>query len=291
MPIVSMSEILMDARIKKYAVGCYNAINLDMIRGVIEAAEQENSPVILCHAEIHFKYTPLGKIAPILVNEASSARVPVALLLDHGKSFNAMIQAIKLGFNAIMYDGSALSYDENLHKTKEIVKIAKAVGVSVEAELGRVTRPKSAGADGNEEDSVIDDLSLYTDPLMAQKFVENTGVDALAVAFGTAHGVYLRKPKLDLQRLRELSENVAVPLVMHGGSGLSSEDFKKTIEQGISKINYYTGMAIYGADRIREELTKCNDKVFYHHLMMTSIDAFREVTQETMRIFGSSGRA
>lgn len=291
MSIVTMSEILKDAQAKRYAVGCYNAINLDMIRGVIEAAEEEKSPVILCHAEVHFKFTPLEKIAPILVNEARNAKVPVALLLDHGKSFDAIVIAMHLGFNAIMYDGSSLNYDENVSNTKEIVKIAKTLGFDVEAELGHVTRPKSAGAEGDEDDSVIDDTSLYTNPLQARKFVEETGVNALAVAFGTAHGVYLKTPKLDLERLKQIKTKVDVPLVMHGGSGLSAENFKNSIENGISKINYYTGMALHAAERLKEELNKTDGNVFYHNLMVSTIDAIREDVQKTMRMFGSSRRA
>lgn len=290
MSIIAMSEMLKDAKKKKYGVGCYNAINLDMIRGVIKAAEEEQSPVILCHAEVHFKYTPLEMIAPILVNEALSAKVPVALLLDHGKSFDAIVKAMKLGFNAVMYDGSSLEYGENLNNTKEIVKIAKAIGAEVEAEIGHVTRPKSAGADGDEDDSVIDDTSLYTQPDQAQKFVEETSVDALAVAFGTAHGVYLRKPKLDLERLSEISKQVNVPLVMHGGSGLKREDFENSIENGISKINYYTGMAVYSAEQIKQRF-ETGEKVFYHHLMMTAIDAFCDDVKKTMKLFRSSGKA
>jgi fructose-bisphosphate aldolase class II len=291
MSLVSMKEILRDARKKRYAVGCYNAINLEMIRGVIGAAEEERSPVILCHAEVHFKYTPIEKIAPILVREAENAKVPVAILLDHGKSFDAVVKAMKLGFNAIMYDGSNLGYEENIKNTKEIVKIARAMGVSVEAELGHVTRPKSGGAEGEEDDSVIDDTSLYTEPEQAKEFVERTGVDALAVAFGTAHGVYLKTPRLDLERLDMISKKVDVPLVMHGGSGLSEEDFKGSIQSGISKINYYTGMAVNCAERLKEELLTADGKAFYHNLMMTAINTFYEDARKTIRLFGSNGKA
>jgi fructose-bisphosphate aldolase class II len=291
MSLVSMKEILRDARKKRYAVGCYNAINLEMIRGVIGAAEEERSPVILCHAEVHFKYTPIEKIAPILVREAENAKVPVAILLDHGKSFDAVVKAMKLGFNAIMYDGSNLGYEENIKNTKEIVKIARAMGVSVEAELGHVTRPRSGGAEGEEDDSVIDDTSLYTEPEQAKEFVERTDVDALAVAFGTAHGVYLKTPRLDLERLGMISKKVDVPLVMHGGSGLSEEDFKGSIQKGISKINYYTGMAVNCAERLKEELFKADGKAFFHNLMMTAINTFYEDARKTIRLFGSNGKA
>lgn len=290
MAIVSMKEILKDAKEKKYAVGCYNAINLDMARGVIKAAEEENSPAILCHAELHFKYTPLEMLAPILVNAARTAKVPVAILLDHGKSFESALKAISLGFNAVMYDGSNLPYEENKSNTKEIVKAAKALGATVEGELGYVVRPKSGGAEGDEDDSVIDDTTFYTDPYQAQEFVSETGIDALAVAFGTAHGVYLKKPCLDLERLSLINKNTGVPLVMHGGSGLTDEDYVNSIKNGICKINFYTGMALYSAKEI-EKCFKKDDTIFYHQLMMTSIDAFTRDVKRTMRIFRSSNKA
>lgn len=291
MALVSMKEMLKDAQKRQYAVGCFNSINLDMIRGIIEAAEAEKSPVILCHAEIHFKFTPLEKIAPIIVEEAKNAKVPVAILLDHGMSFSAMVKAMHLGFNAIMFDGSELNYDENVKRTKEIVKIAKELGVSVEAELGHVVRPKSGGAEGEEDDSIIDDRSLYTDPQQAKKFIEETQADSLAIAFGTAHGVYLKKPKLDLERLNKIKQMVDVPLVMHGGSGLSEVDFQNSIDNGISKINYYTNMALSTASKIKEEMNKSDGNVFYHNLMMWSIKYFKEDVRKTMRVFRSNNKA
>jgi len=291
MALVSMKELLKDAKEKKYAVGCYNAINLDMARGVVEAAEKENSPVILCHAEVHFKYTPLEKIAPILLNEAVTAKVPVAVMLDHGKSFNAIIKAMKLGFNAVMYDGSDLTYDENVRKTKEIVRIARALDVAVEAELGHVVRPKSAGAEGEEDDSSVGDEMLYTNPTQAFEFIKETDADALAVAFGTVHGLYLKEPKLDFERLCDINERLKVPLVMHGGSGLPEEDIRNSIENGICKINYYTGMAVKAAEKVKEMLMLSNGNIFYHNLMITAIDSFCDEVSKTMKLFGSTGKA
>lgn len=160
MALTAMRDMLQDASSRGYAVPCFNAINLDMIRGIIEAAEEERSPVILCHAEIHFKYTPLEVIAPIMVNAAQRAKVPVSILLDHGKSFAAVIRAMHLGFNAIMFDGSEYEYEENVRRTAEVVKIARTLGVSVEGELGYVTRPRSGGAEGEDDDAIIDDTSL-----------------------------------------------------------------------------------------------------------------------------------
>jgi fructose-bisphosphate aldolase class II len=285
-----MNEILADAKSKQYAVGCFNAINLDMIRGVLMAAESQKSPVILCHAEVHFKFTPLEMLAPILVEEARRAKVPVAILLDHGKSFSAIVRAMKLGFNAVMFDGSELPYQENLAGTAEVVKIAHELGVSVEAELGHVTRPKSGGAEGDDEDTIIDDKSLYTNPDQAKDFLEATRADALAVAFGTAHGVYLKKPSLDLERLAAIRRSVDVPLVMHGGSGLSSEDFKSSVKAGISKINYYTGMALEAARQVTERSNASKDPVFYHNQMMWGVQAIAEDVSRAINLFGSAGK-
>lgn len=291
MALVSMREILRDAETGKYAVGCFNAVNLDMARGVLEAAEELKAPVILCHAEVHFKYTPIEKLAPVLVNEARQANVPVALLLDHGKSFSAVIKAMNLGFNAVMYDGSDLPYDQNIENTKEVVRIANVLGVAVEAELGHVVRPKSAGADGDEDDSTAGDESFYTQPEQALDFVNKTGVDALAVAFGTAHGVYLKKPILDLGRLKEIREAVNVPLVMHGGSGLEPVDFQNSILSGITKINYYTGMAKYAAEKMKEALNADHGILLYHNVMMDAIAAIKENVKQAIELFGSAGKA
>lgn len=288
----SMKELLQDAAKRGYAVPCFNAINLDMARGIIQAAEEEQSPVILCHAEIHLKYTPLAKLAPILVREMQEASVPVAVLLDHGKNFDVIMQAMHLGFNSIMFDGSELDYDLNVEKTREMVRIAHSLNVSVEGELGYVTRPRSGGAEGEDDDSISDDTSHYTVPEQARDFVEKTGVDALAVAFGTVHGIYLNEPKLDLARLDAIRSACGVPLVMHGGSGLSQDDFAQSIARGIAKINYYTGMALDASQRMKALLAADSDSsVYYHHLMMNAIESICQDARRVMRMFGSSGKA
>ena len=288
---VSMSEMLQDAYRRHYAIPCFNAINLDMVRGIIEAAEQEQSPVIICHAEIHFKYTPLEQIAPIMVAAMNRAKVPVSILLDHGKSFSAVMNAMHMGFNAVMFDGSEYEYEENVRRTSEVVKIAKTLGVSVEGELGYVTRPKSGGAEGEDDDSIVGDTSLYTDPEQAREFVERTGIDALAAAFGTVHGIYLKKPVLDLERLEKIKEVAGVPIVMHGGSGLSDTDFSNTIDKGVAKINYYTGMASKVMDGVKARSIQSNESGFYHEHMMHVIHDIREDSQQIMRKFRSSGKA
>jgi fructose-bisphosphate aldolase, class II len=294
MALISIKEILKDAESRKYAVGCYNALNLEMTRGVIQAAEEEKSPVIICHAEVHFKYMPLESIAPVMLNEAKKAKVPVAVLLDHGKSFAAVIKAMHLGFNSIMFDASELPYEENVKKTAEIVKIAKELGVSVEAELGHVTRPKGGGTGGEEEEEALDAMdnkSNYTDPAKAREYIERTGIDALAPAFGTAHGVYLKKPQLDIERLVQIKSNSCVPLVMHGGSGLANEDFRNAIKNGISKINYYTGMSLNASASIKQKLMDSDGMTGYHQVIAWAMEAVREDVKVTMRLFASSNKA
>lgn len=289
MALVAMKEMLRDAQQKGYAVGCYNAINLEMIRGVIEAAEQEKAPVVLCHAEVHFKYTPIDVIGPIMLEAAKRASVPVAVHLDHGKSFSAVMKALKLGFTSVMYDGSILPYEENVRKTEEVVRIAREFGVSVEAELGHVTRPVEGGSgDGHELHEDTEDL--HTRPEEAARFVRDTGVDALAVAFGTAHGIYVSQPKLDFERLTLIRKACDVPLVMHGGSGLTEEDFRKAVEHGISKINYYTGMSLAVPASVKERLNTGKEPAYYHEVMGWSIETIRRDAAVTMQMFGCSNR-
>ncbi len=290
MPLISMKKMLKDAQKRNYAIGSFNAINLDMVRGIIEAAEEENSPVIICHAEVHFQYTPLGKIAPILINEAQDADVPVAVLLDHGKTFSSIMKAMQLGFNGIMFDGSRLSLAENIEKTAEIVKIAHELDVSVEAELGHVSRPEGGGAEDDEDAAKEEHERLHTKPGQVSEFVEKTGVDCLAVAFGTAHGIYLSEPQLDFDRLAQLKEATDVPLVMHGGSGLSEEEFQKSIDKGICKVNYYTGMAFKATNDIKEKLNQTQENVYYHDMMMWSIESFKKDVRESLRRFDSNDK-
>ena len=253
--LVSLKELLDQAKIEKKAVGAFNGTTLEAIRGIIQAAEELECPVILQHAQSHDELIDLDEIGPILKYYAKRAKVPVALHLDHGSSFERCVQALHLGFTSVMYDASAKSFEDNVKETAEIVKIAHAVGAGVEAELGhiftsQVVQGEGAGSDGKDD---YDDLdSIYTDPEVAGEFVEKTGVDCLAVAFGTTHGVYLTEPKLDLPRVAEIRDAAGVPLVMHGGSGVSDEDYRVAIENGICKVNYYTYMNTAGGKASKE---------------------------------------
>ena len=234
--LVTLKEILKDAEDKKYGVGLFNMLNLEMARGIIEAAEEERSPLILGVAEVHLPLIPFDYAANIMRHIAEKSTVPVCLHFDHGVNYGKIMDAIRNGFSSVMYDGSSLPYEENIANTKEISKVAHSLGISVEAELGHVGQGSCA------EDFDCDDL--YTKPEEINDFIERADVDALAVAIGTAHGKYIKKPVLDIDRLSKLYEVSSKPLVLHGGSGLTDKDFRDTIEHGIRKVNICTEMCV-----------------------------------------------
>lgn len=290
--LVTMKSILEDAKKRRYAVGAFNVPNLESVQAVISAAEELNVPVILQHAEVHENLISLPEIGPIMLDYAKRASVPVCVHLDHGASFELCIQAIRLGFTSIMYDASAKSYEENFEETKEIVKIAHAAGVSVEAELGHIFTSALGGGEGRgavgaEHYASLDDC--YTDPATARKFVEGTGVDALAISFGTTHGVYLTEPKLDLNRITQIRNEIDIPFVMHGGSGVSDEDFKTAIHNGIAKINYYTYGSMAGGNIVRELIAEAGGKkVFYHDIVTAAKEGIKADVKAAMTVFASS---
>ncbi|HEY5561524.1 MAG TPA: class II fructose-bisphosphate aldolase [Clostridiaceae bacterium] len=283
MSLVTLKEILKDADKKKYGVGMFNTINLEMVRAIIGAAEEERSPVIIGLAEVHIPYGSLDTLAPIMVKAAKEAKVPVAVHFDHGMTFNLIVKAMHLGFTSVMFDGSTLPYEDNISKTAELVKIASVLGASVEAELGHV-----GGAEGGEDDA---QEAYYTNVVQATDFVQRTGIDALAIAIGTAHGEYRSKPKLDLNRLKDIKATVNVPLVLHGGSGLSEDDFKSCIKAGISKVNIFTDMSLAAIETIRVELNKSNNKISYPELINATVLGIKEEIKGKMRLFGSNNKA
>ncbi|MFS8540625.1 MAG: class II fructose-1,6-bisphosphate aldolase, partial [Tissierellales bacterium] len=235
--LVTGKELLDHANKNGYAVGAFNINNMEIVQAIIEAAEETNSPVILQASQGGIKYagieyiTALGKVA------AEKAKVPVALHLDHGTDFDQVMLCIRYGFTSVMIDGSKHPLRENIELTKKVVDVAHAVGVSVEAELGKIG--------GTEDDITVDELeATFTDPDEAKIFVEETGVDSLAIAVGTAHGVYKGEPKLDFDRIRKIKELVGIPLVLHGSSGVPADSIKKAIEAGINKINIDTDLRI-----------------------------------------------
>lgn len=246
-------------------------------RAVIAAAEELGEPVIIMHAQVHEEMglCKMDEIAPVMLLLADMAKVPVCVHLDHGTDLDYVKRGLELGFTSVMYDGSTLDEELNYANTCIARELSYAYGASLEAEIG------SMGARESASPGESSDESIYTDPLAAQKFVEETGIDALACAFGTAHGVYLKAPKLDMPRLEKIKSLVDVPLVMHGGSGVSVEDYKKVIELGIRKINYYTYMAKAGGSAV----AALADKTFYHDIEIAAINAMKADVETAMKVF------
>lgn len=288
--LVSLKELMRDAEEKGYAVGAFNAVNLEALTAIIAAAEETGKGVILNHAEVHFPLMPIETIAPIMVDMAKKAKVPVCVHLDHGNSLETCMKAIQLGFTSVMLDVSGDDYEENVAQTALICRLAHSVGVTVEAELGHIFQSDiGVGEAGEQEtlDSFASAEDVYTDPDLAKDFVERTGVDALAIAFGTAHGVYKVKPKLDLDRIKLIKDKIDVPFVMHGGSGLTKEEFQTAIKNGIRKINYYTYMSLAGGNAVKEFINskKEGENVFYHDIPLIAIEAMKENVKEAIKIF------
>lgn len=311
--LVNMNEMLKAAKNGKYAVGLFNAVNMELARGIIAAAEETGSPLIIGTAEIFFPYGPLEDVSYFLIPMAKRAKVPVVVHLDHGLTRESCIKALELGFTSIMYDCSTDPYDVNVSKVKEMAEIAHSYGATIEGELGHVgdnegsaeaapAAEKSGGAtktadaensggaaktaDGAE--IAVDPSIYFTDPAMAKDYVEKTGVDALAIAVGNAHGAYKLPPKLDFDRIKTIAGTVDVPLVLHGGSGLTDDDFKRAINEGISKVNIFTDLNIAAAQAVSDRFTDVNKGIL--DLIPAQVEAIKQETMKKMRLFDSVGR-
>ncbi len=279
--LVNLNDVLIPAAKGSYGVGFFNALNLEMARGVIGAAEELRAPVIVGTAEILLPYAPLENVADILLPMARRADVPVVLHYDHGLTFEKCMEALKLGFSSVMYDCSTENYDENLRKVAELTRIAHAFGATVEAELGHVGDVEGSGKQQDPSD-------FYTNPDQAEDYVRKTGVDALAIAVGTAHGAYKLPPKLDFERIQTIAERVSASLVLHGGSGLSDKDFQEAIRRGISKINIFTDINIAGMQAARRAIKDGASGMT--DMMVAQAAAIREETKKKILLFGSAGK-
>lgn len=275
--LVTLKEILKIAQARKCAIGSFNTPNMSSIRAVIGAAEALGEPVILMHAQIHEEMglCKMDEIAPVMLLLAEKSSVPVCVHLDHGTDLDYIKRGLDLGFTSIMYDGSTLDAALNYANTSIARELSLRYGASLEAEIGSMGARESAAQGESAPESI------YTDPYDAKDFVEQTGVDALACAFGTAHGVYLKQPKLDFDRLAKIQSLVDVPLVMHGGSGVSVEDYKKVIDLGIRKINYYTYMAKAGGNAV----AAMTDLTYFHDIEIAAIAAMQKDVESAMRVF------
>ena len=277
--LVTLNDVLKKAQAEHYGVGLFNTTDTDMLEAVIAAAEEMRSPVVIGTAEILLPYGELKLIAPSIIAAAKRAKVPVVVHYDHGLTFDRCIEALKLGFSSVMFDGSTKSYEDNLKETAEIVKIAHSFGASVEGEIGHV---------GNAD--VGDDLltDMYTTPEEAEEYVKATGVDALAIAIGTAHGVYKKKPMLNIDRLKDIRKRIDTPLVLHGGSGLSDDDFRNTIREGIDKVNIFTDLCLAGDRATADGREK---GIGYLETRNLKVQYIKEEVMKKMRLFGSENKA
>lgn len=279
--LVSMKEILSLAKENGYGVGFFNAVNVEMARAVIETAQELHSPVIVGTAEVLLPAMDLKRVADYLIPLAKEASVPVCVHYDHGLTFDRCMEAIKLGFTSIMYDCSTLSFEDNVEKVAEMVRICHSVGVTVEGELGHVGDNDGAGKLENPSD-------YYTDPKVAGEYAEHTGVDALAVAVGNAHGDYKFPPKLDFERIEQIAHMTNLPLVLHGGSGLSDSDFQTAVAKGICKVNIFTDIDKAGKAGIEAGLAAGAKTMM--GLIPYEINAMKAVVAEKIKLFGSVNR-
>lgn len=284
MPIVSLSNVLQQAEKGGYAVGAFNAHNLEMIPAILEAARQEEAPVILQASAGTLKFSGADNIGVLVRSIASRLDVPVVLHLDHGEDFKQVITAIRAGFSSVMIDGSKHPLPENIALTRKVVEAAHWVGVSVEAELGRVG--------GTEDDLTVDEKEAgFTDPAEAEVFVRESGVDALAVAIGTAHGVYKGEPKLDFARLEEIDSRVQVPIVLHGASGVPDSAIRQAVSLGARKVNIATELKLPWVGAIRQVLAEKPEESDPRKVLGPAREAVIAVVREKIRLFGASGRA
>lgn len=282
--LVTLNDVMMLAEQQGIAIGAFNTPNLESLRAAIESAEELERPVIVQHCQMHEELIPLDIIGPIMLDHAARASVPVCVHLDHGEDLDYLKRSLEMGFTAVMYDGSTTPYEENVKTTCEAVKLAASYGADVEAEIGSMgKREFGAGTPGEE-----DDAKIYTDPDMAKDFVAKTGITALACSFGTTHGIYLTEPKLNFDIVKDVRAKAdGIPVVMHGGSGVSEEDYHQAIAAGVRKINYFTYMDKAAGNAAAEYIASVKDgqPYFYSALRLKAMDAMKEDIKRAMLVF------
>ena len=285
MALVNLKDLLSDAKEKKYGVFATDVPNFDFAEAAINAAEEKNSPIIIMVCEALFKYFNFKTLVKPIISLAKEASVPIVLHLDHGDNLDIIYRSIKSGLNSVMYDGSKHALDENINIVKEITKIAHILNVSTEGEVGVI-----GGREGdiNVENKIISEEN-FTLTEEAVRFSKETNVDALAISIGTVHGVFKSKPNINFDRILEINNAVDTPIVMHGSSGLSDDDFKKAIKNGMTKINYYTNLIVEATKKAKELI---NDHADYDYLELNyQVLAFvKEIVKKKLDIFGSTGK-
>lgn len=287
--LVNLKEILEIAEKEQYAIPCINTPNVETIRAVIGAAEELNTPIIIDHAQVHDSVIPIERIGPEMIKYAKESSVPVCVHLDHGSDYDFILKAIRLGFSSIMYDCSALPFEENIKNVKKFVQLAHPAGITVEAELGVMA---SSGEDShNDEESRVltneDIKKFFTDPNEAKIFAEETGCDALAVCFGTMHGIYAEPPVLDIDRVKAI--RAALPIdcrvVMHGASGVEFAQVREAITAGCSKVNYYSYMAKATTKFVADRIAETDGKIPYHELQEEAYQFMKGYAKDVIEAF------
>jgi fructose-bisphosphate aldolase class II len=287
MPLISIGPALKRAQAEHFAIPLFDAFDSYSIDGIFTAIEEKHAPVVVALYTGVLDHPNAHSLADYIRTRAKESPMPATLMLDHGGSFEHVVKTLTWGFTDVMYDGSKLPFEENIANTQEIVRAAHAVGVCVEAELGHVGQ-------GSEYANFGGQRKGYTDPDLVEKFVAETGVDFLAVAIGNAHGVYQGEPHLDIDLLKEIRRSVDIPLVLHGGSGISEEQFRAAIDAGIAKINIATDLYMTTAKRLADQIKKGNenpDGVPYGALSTTAVESFRERCEYYLELFGAAGKA
>lgn len=282
MPLVTSKQMLADAQKGGYAIGAFNAENMEMVKAIIKAAEELKAPVMIQTTPSTVKYASLEMFVGMVRAEARDASVPVCLHLDHGSSFELAVRAIKEGYTSVMIDGSKLPFEENIDVSARVAAVAHPNNIPVEAELGKV------GGKEDDHEAVAD---TNTDPMQAKEFVEKTGIDSLAVAIGTAHGFYVGTPVLDKERLSEIRAAVDIPLVLHGASGLSEEDVKDCVKRGICKVNFATELRVAYTDAGKALLKEKPETFDPKKLGEVGMAAVTELVKNRMKVCGCDGKA
>lgn len=284
MALVSVTELLQKAQKEHYAVGAFNCNNMEIVQAIVAAAEAENAPVIIQASQGAIKYAGIEYITTLTKVAADKANVPIALHLDHGTSFVQVMQCIRHGFSSVMIDGSKLPLEENIALTNKVIEAARPLGVSVEAELGKIG--------GTEDDITVSEReALFTEPAEAEAFVQATNVDALAIAIGTAHGQYKGVPKLDFERLKQIRERISTPIVLHGSSGVPDEAIREAISLGVCKVNIDTNIREAFVLAARHVLEGNPKEIDPRKMLGPARDAATAMIREKIRVFGSNGKA
>lgn len=284
MALVTVDELLFKAEKEGYAVGAFNANNMEIVQAILEAAKRENAPVIMQASQGAITYAGLDFITEMVRLAATASTVPVALHLDHGTDFDQVVRCIRSGFTSVMYDGSKLPLEENIAITRKVLDMTRPIGVSLEAELGKI---------GGTEDNVhvSEKEVMYTDPEEARYFVEQTGVQSLAIAIGTAHGQYKGEPQLDFDRLAKIKALVKIPIVLHGSSGVPDESIRRAVELGVRKVNIDTNIREAFVGEMRRVMIEKPEEIDPRKILGPAREAATAIISEKIRLFGSSGKA